>query len=213
MTAHTVPKGLPLVDNRTAAPALAAATAPDSSPGSTTAEGSLPVDTSPLQPTEADQVLLSFAQRMETSIRDLYDVALDAGVADDELGAVVVTIRENHEEYANTLSGLLGVDAPQRRDEPLFEAHRADFETSDLVAVAAAGYELESLAVATNLDIVGRLEGLVGAKSLTSLLMVESEHCTVLADLAGQGDDLAALLDNTADTALPVSATTGTTEG
>ncbi len=203
------------MDTPTAAPDTAPDTAPDSapdsSPGSTTAESSPPETASPVQPTAADVPLLAFVQVLELTLRDLYDVALDAGVGHDELGAALATMRENHEEYANAMSGLLATAAPGRRDDGLYEERRSGFNTADLATVAAAAYEVESLAIASHIDVVGRLEGLVGAKTVTSLLMVESEHCTVLAHLAGRGDALDDLLVNAAETALPASITTAAT--
>ena len=61
-----------------------------------------------------------------------------------------------------------------------------------------AAYDLESTLVATHTELLGELEGVDGAKTIASILMMEARHCTVLADLAGRGDDLDALFENTA---------------
>jgi hypothetical protein len=156
----------------------------------------LPATTPPGQPTGGDKELLATLQGMELAARDLYQTALDAG-ADDE-GGVVKTLRDSHEGYANAVSGLIGGAAPQTRDDALFEQFRADFDKSDVTAVADAGYDFESAAVATYLDALGSLEGADGAKTVASILIVESRSCAVLANLGGHGDDLDAVLVNDA---------------
>lgn len=213
------------MDNRTAAPR----STPPSTPPPTSAEdtsedtagsgsaadsaatGSEPAATSttsaaPLRPTADDVELLSFAQQFELTARDLYDVALRGAVADSEHVNVFRTVRENHEEYANALSALLGVAAPQQRDDDRFAASEGDFGADDLDAVIDAAYELESIAVATHTDLVGQLTGVSGAKTLAGALLVESAHCTMLASVAGRADDLTAMLDNGATSEAPGAA-------
>jgi hypothetical protein len=158
------------------------------------------------RPTPADIELLSFAQRFELTVRDLYDAALHAGVREHELAGVFMTLREDHEAYANSMSGLLGVNAPQRRSDSLYDQLVGRFDTADVGALAAAAYELESVAAATHLDLTGRLEGIDGVTAVAALLTVEQQHCTVLADIAGRGDDLDALLTNTASSIAPGAA-------
>ena len=63
-------------------------------------------------------------------------------------------------------------------------------------------------AVATHTELIGQLEGIDGAKTIAAVLIMEARMCTVLADLAGEGDDLTALFDNNAS-ALAVSASEG----
>ncbi len=201
------------MDNRTAAPRSTPPSTPptssadDSAPESsaTGSEPAAPPTTvaSPARPTEADVELLSFAQQFELTARDLYDVALAGAVKDTEHVNVFRAFRENHEEYANALSALLGVDAPQERDDASFDSLEGSFGGDDLDGVIAAAYELESAAVVTHTDLVGRLEGVEGAKTLSAALLVESSHCTVLASVAGDGEDLAAMLDNSATSQAP----------
>jgi hypothetical protein len=88
----------------------------------------------------------------------------------------------------------------------------SQFDGGDADALAAAAYDAESQAVATHLDIVGRLAGVDGATTLSSYLIVESQHCTVLADMAGNGDDLDALLTNTATSIAPAGGTSAPVE-
>ena len=77
-----------------------------------------------------------------------------------------------------------------------------------MAAVAAAGYDLESTLVATHTELLRALEGTDGAEMLASILIVEARNCAVLADLAGNGDDLDALFVNDAEP-LAVSRPTG----
>lgn len=153
--------------------------------------------TPPARPTDADVELLAALQGLEFAARDLYQAAIDAGVSDED--EVIATLRSNHEGYANGISGLIGGAAPQARNDQVFEQFVSDFDTDDLAAVAAAGYELESAAVATHIDALGQLEGVDGSAVVASILIVESRHGAVLADVGGQGDDLDALLDNDAE--------------
>jgi hypothetical protein len=219
-------KGLPLVDNPTAAPRSAPpASEPDGSapadmetggsepgpimPGTSEPTGSEPAATTttvpPSRPTPDDVALLGFAQSFELTARDLYQAALDGGSA-GSFADVFETLMENHEEYANVMAGIIGVDAPQRRDDAIYEQFFAGFNARLPEAVAQAAYELESAAVATHTDLIGQLVGVDGAATLAALLVVESRHCTVLAHLAGNGDDMAALLENTASPLAPATA-------
>ncbi len=161
----------------------------------------IPATTPPGPPTSADLTVLAGLQGLELAARDLYQTAIDAG-ADDGAG-VLATLRANHAGYANAISGLIGAAAPQARNDLVYDQFSADFETDDVASVAAAGYALESGAVATNLDALGVLEGADGATVVASILIVESRHAAVLADLGGQSDDLDAVLVNTA-TPFPV---------
>jgi hypothetical protein len=151
-----------------------------------------PATTPPGPPSGADVELLAGLQGLELAARDLYQAAIDAG-ADDGNG-VLTTLRGNHQGYANAISGLIGAAAPQARNEAVFARFVGDFETSDVGAVAAAGYDLEAGAVATYLEALGELEGTDGAALAAAVLIVESRHGAVLADMLGQGDDLDALL-------------------
>jgi hypothetical protein len=167
----------------------ASATTPNSGPTDTSP--ATPSTTSPpLRPTPDDVTLLGFAQSIELAARDLYDVALDTDAFDDNTRAVVAAIRESHEAYATSISGLLGRQAPQTA-HPIAEDLASSF-SGDLDSILVAAYDLESTAVATHLDILGQLTGTDGAGLLASILVVEGRHGTVLAYLndATSLDDL-----------------------
>jgi hypothetical protein len=146
----------------------------------------------------ADLALLTFAQSLELAARDLYEAAIAAG-ADDPLFAVLA---DQHEAYAQGIAAFIGEPA-NTRDDALFGELEATFAVSDRTEVATAGYDLESAAVATHIELLAHLEDVDGAELVASMLAMEARHCVVLADLSGRGDDLDVLLVNTADPVLP----------
>lgn len=145
-----------------------------------------------------DDALLEYAMRLELTARDLYDAAVEAGGLED-LGQV---LRNQHEAYAQSLSRVTGLSARGRLDD-VYDALVGSFAVSDDTAVATAGKELESIAVATHTELVGLLESADAAALAASILVIEARHATVLADAAGLGDDLDALLVNDAEPLLP----------
>jgi Ferritin-like domain len=153
----------------------------------------------PQQPTSDDVPLLIFAEAVELAARDLYQAAIDAGTTGD----VVTALRDNHRGYADLIRGILGTKATGERADDVFEQYESKFAVADIQALAAPGYELESIAVATHTELLRRLQGVDGARRIASILIVEARHAAVLADIAGKGGDFDALFDNTA-TALPL---------
>jgi hypothetical protein len=149
-------------------------------------------------PTGAEAELLEFAMRLELTIRDLYDAAIDADVLVDVAGPM----REQHEAYAQGLAAFTGLSARGRNDD-VFDSLEADFAAGDDTQVALAAYDLESIAVATHTELIRLVERADVAALLASIAAVEARHCAVLADAAGLGDDLDALLVNDAEPLLP----------
>lgn len=152
----------------------------------------------PKSPTADDVDLLAAANRLELTLREVYDDAI-TGVAGwtDEQAAVMVAMREAHEEFANAISGALGADAPGERSETAYAALRnAAKGTPADVLVAMWG--VESAAVATHMAILGQLVGTNGAALTASIQIAEARHCTILADLAGITDRSLLLVDQEA---------------
>ena len=147
---------------------------------------------------DADLALLRFVQTLELAASDLYAAAVAAGADDPVFGVLV----DQHKAYAEGIAGFVGEPANIRNEELYGELESA-FAVSDQTAVATAGYDLESAAVATHLEVLARLENLDGAKLVASMMAMEARHCVVLADMSGRGDDLDVLLVNTADPLLP----------
>jgi hypothetical protein len=146
----------------------------------------------------ADRDLLGFAMALELTARDLYDEAIAAG-ADPTL---LAPMADQHRAYGEVLAGVTGLSANVRVDE-LFEANAPAFATSDTAAAAEAAYELESVAVATHLELLGLLTDISASKTIASIMAMEARHCTVLAHATGRGDDLDAMLTNSADPITP----------
>jgi Ferritin-like domain len=150
--------------------------------------------------TASDVDLLAFAQGVELAAHDLYEEASSGGAESD----VLSTIAFNHQAYGQAIAGLTGVSANTPNEE-VYASLEADFASGDTTAVALAGYDLESVLVATHTELLGLLIDQDAAKLIASILAVEARHCTVLASLGGKGDDLDALLVNTAEPVLPAS--------
>jgi hypothetical protein len=143
---------------------------------------------------EADASLVGFAISLELTARDLYDAALDAGAT----GQVWHVMREQHESYAQRLSGIIGVSADTRNDE-VYDALVGGFRST----TAASAFDLENAAVATHVELLGEVVDTNSAAAMASIAAMESRHATVLAGIAGMGDDLDALFLNTATAVSP----------
>jgi hypothetical protein len=158
----------------------------------------------PLRPTAEDVVLLAFAQQVELTIRDLYDEAIVGDVfADTGVRQTVTAIREAHDAYNQSLSSLLGRQAPNQRDQKLFDSLKKSF-AADAASVTVAAANLENIGVATHTSLLGQLVGLDGARLIASILIVQARHAVVLNALAGVTDisdqlasDAEALVPNT----------------
>jgi hypothetical protein len=142
----------------------------------------------PRRPTDDDGPLLAFGQQVELAARELYDLALLDNRVEftDEQRAVVEAIREAHEAYANSLSSMLGRNAPNQPADGVVDALRREITSVDTFFAAAA--LLESTAVATHRELLGELQGTQGAELIASILIVEARHSTVLAHLGGATD-------------------------
>lgn len=174
---------------------------PSGGSGAGSDEASPDTSVAPERPTPADVELLGFVQAVELTARDLYQAAIDNGVDEPVLHAIL----QNHGAYADVLAGMLGRHAPNRRDEELYAELSSSFEGGDVTEVAQAGHDLEAALEVTHTELLSQLEGTDGATTLASILIVEARHAVVLADLAGQGDDIDVLLVNDAE---PLDVTT-----
>ncbi len=175
------------------------ATTPTTGPSDTTAATTTTAP--PKQPTDDDVSLLGFSQSVELAARNLYDVALGTDDFDDNMRAVLATIRESHDAYAASLSAILGRQAPQTVN-PVFDTLQSSF-SGDKQSVLDAAYALESTAVATHTDVLGKLQATDGASLIASILIVEARHGTVLAYMNGSTDLDELLVDNEADALTP----------
>lgn len=168
------------------------------SAGATPPEEATTTTAPPLRPTTADAEMLGQLQSLELTATALYTEAVNVGGWSDEQAALVTFILEAHRAYGQSLSGLLGRDAPGRRNDELFDAWRDDF-TGAADQVLAAAYDLESALVATHTEVLASLEGTNGAARISSMLINEARFCTALADLNGSTDNSELLVDEEAD--------------
>ena len=213
-------------------------TPPATSPASTNAgsepaAGSTTTTTAPpLNPSRADKVLLQLAESVELAARDLYQSVLPSPTADTSSSSssepagsalgdyegLFTTLRENHEEYANSIAGLVGESAVPRSRE-VYDKFADRFTTTDVTELAAAAYDLESMLVATHPEVIGELVGTDGADALAAAVIVEARQASALAAVAGKLDDLDVMLVNSAEPVSLAAATdllaaaTATTEG
>lgn len=158
--------------------------------------------TPPRRPTDGDVSLLGRAQSIELTALALYDKAI-AKVKDwsPAQATVVKTLRESHNAYANSISGLLGRRAPNKVDDTIVRQLTADFTASaNDVLLAAASFE--SGIVATHIDVIAKLQGINAAALLASIEIAEARHVTALRHLAGVTDESALLVDTEVDSLL-----------
>lgn len=140
-------------------------------------------------PTSADAELLSQALQAELAARDLYRLTVEAGAGDDVFDAFA----ENHRGYAQAIAASIGEPA-QGRDDELYGQYESDFDSSDATSVASTAYELEQQLVASHLEFLDQYESSDAVTLGSSILVVEGRQAAVLADVAGNGSDLDALL-------------------
>lgn len=130
---------------------------------------------------DADRDTAVFAISLELAARDLYDAAIAAGSSD----GLWATMREQHESYATRLAGLAGVSANTRNDH-VFGALESSFATAEPVLEAR---DLENVAAATHVDLLGRIESTALADVVAAIASMEARHSTVLGLIAGETGD------------------------
>ena len=128
---------------------------------------------------------------MELSAAAAYTAVVDRAeelALPDDVYSVVQVFRDHHESYAQSLSGLLGKTAPGTPNTTLDDEFGAAFTAGSLDEVLIAGIALEDATVATNLRLLGELQGTDGAALVASILVTEARHSTVLSALSGNDD-------------------------
>jgi hypothetical protein len=139
--------------------------------------------TPPRRPTAADSALLGFAQQAELAARDLYLAAVAAGSGGDQT-ASIAALAAHHDAVSQSISALIGRDAPQTPLESVFDAYEARF-TDDTTTLAVAAHELENTLVTTHLSLVETLDGTDGVDLVASVVIAEARHVAAMAALAG----------------------------
>lgn len=152
-------------------------------PGLATRAGAAPDEAPVRQPTEDDLVLLRFAQQAELAAVSLYTTALST-----ELGpvteAVLGRVRDAHLAYSQALGAEIGRTAPGSPAADLVTELEPAFAgpQSGMISTALG---LENTLVATHTQLIGTLRSSNAAKLIASVVIAESRHAVVLADLSG----------------------------
>lgn len=121
---------------------------------------------------------------VELAARDLYDAAIDAG-ADDPLWG---TLREQHDSFAQRLSGLIGESA-QGPSTDFFEQFADGFAVVDPAELAATLEDTLAAGYTAKLaEVTASVTGNQIASAFASILVSESRQAVVLAHLAGTTD-------------------------
>ncbi len=149
----------------------------------------------PDKPTDADRVALDAAMRLELAARDLYRQA--AGELDGDAAQLASVVGENHEAYAQAISGAIGASANMRNDD-VFNAQRSLFATSDAGEFEEAARTLENIAVATHTELLATYESIDAIELTASIITTESRQAVVFTSLAGLASNLDEMLSNSA---------------
>lgn len=131
-----------------------------------------------------DRAIADLAIGFELAARDLYDAAIAAGSSDD----LWRVLREQHESYAQRVSGIVGRSANTPSAE-LIEALSSAFSTAEPFAPAL---ELENTLAATHTEWLASVTNINVAEAMASIAALESRHAAVLGLLDGLaiGDEL-----------------------
>lgn len=167
--------------------------------GASSGDGEAATTTAPpKRPTDDDVTQLGFAQSVELAAVDLYDAAITGNSLSDTVLPIFQYVREAHLAYAEALSALLGRQAPGTPLADVVDASKSAFSSGGDAAIASAAFELENIANATHIAVLGELQGVDGAKLVASIAVVEARFALTFADLAGE-TSLDALLVNEAE--------------
>lgn len=157
-------------------------------------------------PTSGDKELLTVAQSAEIAVHDLYENAVaKAGFTGDEL-ATIAMFAEHHLAYAQAIGGLLGSEAPFKRNEEIYGQFVS--ATANRATATRTLQTLENTLAATHTDILSRLEGSDGAELVASIISVEARHAALFGVLPTLS--LSSALDNSAMSLLPPAAKSST---
>ena len=147
----------------------------------------------PLQPTAQDKETLNIALGVELAIRDLYADIVAAGNLSDEESPVVLLIHSHHVSYAQSLGGLLGRAAINKRNEATYAEFSGNLKGT-FASIASQLVAIENGAVTRHIDSLNQLEGLNGATLIASIISIESRHAAALGSVTKK--PLNAIIEN-----------------
>ena len=147
----------------------------------------------PLQPTAQDKETLNIALGVELAIRDLYADIVAAGNLSDEESPVILLIHSHHVAYAQSLGGLLGRAAINKRNNATYAEFSGNL-TGTFTSIASQLVAIENGAVTRHIDSLNQLEGLNGATLIASIISIESRHAAALGSVTKK--PLNAIIEN-----------------
>ena len=150
----------------------------------------------PLQPTAQDKETLNIALGVELAIRDLYADIVAAGNLSDEESPVILLIHSHHVAYAQSLGGLLGRAAINKRNDATYAAFSGNLKGT-FTSIASQLTDIENGAVARHINSLKQLEGLNGSTLIASIISIESRHAAALASVTKK--PLNAIIENYQD--------------
>ncbi len=150
----------------------------------------------PLQPTAQDKETLNIALGVELAIRDLYADIVAVGNLSDEESPVILLIHSHHVAYAQSLGGLLGRAAINKRNDATYAAFSGNLKGT-FTSIASQLADIENGAVARHINSLKQLEGLNGSTLIASIISIESRHAAALASVTKK--PLNAIIENYQD--------------
>ena len=147
----------------------------------------------PLQPTAQDKETLNIALGVELAIRDLYADIVAAGNLSDEESPVVLLIHSHHVAYAQSLGGLLGRAAINKRNDATYAEFSGNLKGT-FASIASQLVAIENGAVTRHIDSLNQLEGLNGSTLIASIISIESRHAAALGSVTKK--PLNAIIEN-----------------
>jgi len=147
----------------------------------------------PLQPTAQDKETLNIALGVELAIRDLYANIVAAGNLSDEESTVILLIHSHHVAYAQSLGGLLGRAAINKRNDATYAEFSGNLKGT-FASIASQLVAIENGAVTRHIDSLNQLEGLNGSTLIASIISIESRHAAALGSVTKK--PLNAIIEN-----------------
>jgi len=155
------------------------------------------VDVPPSAPTPEDTDLLAAALGLELTAAQLYGLAVES-IDDEFVRDLAANFGTYHEFYAEEIAGISGLSA-NYFDEVVYAELAPSFGTGDVEEFAAAAAQLEATASATHTQLVAEFASSSARTLSASIQVIEARMATVMNDLAGNGDDLDAMLTSDAE--------------
>ena len=140
-------------------------------------------------PEVSDDVKLAmFAAGLELAAVEVYRAATASGKLTNAGNQIATMFGGHHQQHADALNGIIGEDAAI--DEPnkalVDEFGPMVRGAADENAILEVAYSVEEAAASTSLMAIGVLEDVRNAGALATILPVESQHATVIANVLGK---------------------------